>query len=145
MEALLIILVPGVLGGLLFALLFFRYGGRPDDLAGGARLSPPSIGMINMSHIRVSGVGGLGMVAMATVVAIFVPRIRLHMAIALLLGAALAGGLIVLRRRRGPLGSNNHPGAHSPLLMHTPAAAASAEPAPAPRGPRHDLAAIPAR
>jgi hypothetical protein len=73
--------------------------------------------MINMARIRVTGLGGLGMVAMAVTVAIFVPRIRLTMAIALVLGAALAAVLIGFRRKQGPLGSNNLPGAHSMLTL----------------------------
>ena len=71
-------------------------------------LLPPSPHLINMAKIRVSGVGGLGMVAMSVVVAAFVPGIRLSMAIAFVLGIALAAALIALRRRKGPLVSTFH-------------------------------------
>lgn len=145
MEPLLIIIVPGLLGGIVFALLFIRLGGGPDDARGDARLEPPSTNMINMASIRVTGVGGLGMVAMAITVAIFVPRIRLTMAIALLLGAALAAVLIALRRRQGPLGSSNHPGAHSMFPMDTPPAAAPGERGRSPIGRGQELAVIPAK
>jgi hypothetical protein len=117
MEPLLIILVPGIVGGIAIALLVsgLRPGAGP---ATRTRLEPPSPGLINMAHIRVDGIGGLGMVAMAITVAIFVPRIRLTMILALLLGAAFGAVLIVLRRRSGPLSSGNgHPGAHSMLLI----------------------------
>lgn len=143
MEPLLVIVVPGLLGGLVFALLFIRFGGGPDDAPGDARLEPPSTNIINMARIRVSGVGGLGMVAMAITVAIFVPRIRLTMAIALLLGAALAAVLIALRRRQGPLGSHIDPGAHSMFPMDTRPAAAPGERSPSSRGQGQELAIIP--
>jgi hypothetical protein len=69
--------------------------------------------LINMARIRVDGFGGLGLFAMALAVAMFVPRIRVEMGIALILGVLLAAALILLRRRRGPLTStNDHPGAH---------------------------------
>jgi len=145
MEPLLIIVIPGLLGGVAFALLFIRLGGGPHGALGDARLEPPSTNIINMASIRVAGVGGLGMVAMAIIVAIFVPRIRLTMAIALLLGAVMAAVLIALRRRQGPLGSSNHPGAHSMLLIDMPPAAASGEPSPSSRGRTQALAVVPAK
>ena len=40
-----------------------------------------------MAHIRVAGIGGLGLVAMAGVVAWNVPEIRVAMAIAVVAGA----------------------------------------------------------
>jgi hypothetical protein len=99
---LLMILLPGVLGGgLILAVLIARFGSRVNA-APDARLEPPSPHLINMAHIRVAGVGGLGLVAMAIVVAIFVPLIRVTMTIALLLGVALAAALIAFRRRQGP-------------------------------------------
>ena len=53
------------------------------------------------------------MVATAITVAIFVPQIRFAMVTALLSGTAVAAALIALRRRSGPLSSDNdHPGAH---------------------------------
>jgi hypothetical protein len=61
------------------------------------------------------------MVAMATTVAIFVPRIRVTIAIAMLLGAGLAWLLIARRRRQGPLpSSSRHSGAHAMLGIDTP-------------------------
>ena len=137
MEPLLVIIVPGILGGILFAFLFSRFGGAPDD-SGDARLRPPSTGMINMARIRVAGFGGLGMVAMAITVAIFVPRIRLTMALALVLGGAMAAALIAFRRRQGPLGSHIDPGAHSMFPMTESSAAPAPERTP-PEGPTQAL------
>ena len=120
MEPLLIIGVPGLIGGLLVALILARAGTR-SAAAPGSRLAPPSPSLINMARIRVDGFGGLGMVAMATAVAIFVPRIRLTMAIAMVLGAALAGVLIARRRREGPLpSSSHHSGAHAMFVDDPP-------------------------
>jgi hypothetical protein len=119
MEPFLIIIVPGLLGGVLFALLFARLHGTPSESEPDTRLAPPSPNLINMARIRVSGLGGLGMLAMSIVVAIFVPRIRVTMAIALVLGAAMAAVLIAQRRRQSPWNSQ-HPGAHSMLPNETP-------------------------
>lgn len=127
MEPLLIILVPGIVGGLGLALFHARFPGVPEGIPESSPLEQPSTNVINMARIRVKGVGGFGMVAMAATVAIFVPRIRLTMAIALVLGAALAAGLIALRRRQGPLPSGNDPGAHAMFPFEAPAAPRSGE------------------
>ena len=115
MEPLLIILVPGLAGGLLLALFLAHHDPRPADPPAARRpLEPTSPGLINMAHIRVDGIGGLGMVAMASAVAIAVPWIRLSVALGLILGAATAAALIVRRRKTGPLpSSSRHGGAHS--------------------------------
>jgi hypothetical protein len=112
MEPLVLVLVPGLLGGIVVALIVWRLRFAQDPVR--HRLEPPSPGLINMAHIRPEGAGGLGMVAMAVTVAIFVPAIRFAMATALLSGIAVAAVLIAMRRRNGPLSSgNDHPGAHS--------------------------------
>lgn len=115
MEPVLIILVPGLLGGVVLALMIARFGlgARSDGRTG--RLTPPSPSMINMATIRVEGIGGLGLVAAVVVVAITDPRIRLAMIIALVLGVALAVILIGLRRRTGSASGGAAPGAHSML------------------------------
>jgi hypothetical protein len=59
-----------------------------------------------MAHIRVEGVGGLGMVAAVIAVAVTDPRIRLAMFVAAVLGIGLALALIAMRRRTGPLPSS---------------------------------------
>ena len=113
MEPLFFIVVPGILGGILLAILLSRTH-VPEKGGADSRLEPMSTNLINMSSIRVAGVGGLGMVAMAIVVAIFVPRIRLTMVISLVLGAVMASVMIARRRRQGAL-STNRPGAHTML------------------------------
>jgi hypothetical protein len=105
MEPLLIILVPGLFGGLVLALLIAsKRQGTPSTVVP-RRLAAPSPSLINMAHIQVEGVGGLALVAVAMAVAVVDPRIRLAMIVAAVLGAALALFLIAMRRRTGALPS----------------------------------------
>ena len=65
--------------------------------------SPPERPQINMSNIKVAGIGGLGMVAMAIVVVFALPGIRIY-AIAAAVGGLLVGaGYVWYRRRHAPL------------------------------------------
>ena len=106
MEPLLIVLVPGVFGGLAMALLMARRKTKSPSVLVSRRLEAPTPALINIASIKVEGIGGLGMVAAVLAVAISDPRIRLAIMIAAVLGAALAIGLIVVRRRTGVLPSS---------------------------------------
>jgi hypothetical protein len=106
MEPLLIILVPGVFGGFVLALLIAGKRQRTPSIVVPRRLAAPSPALINMAHIQIEGVGGLGMVAVAVAVAVSDPRIRLTMIVAAVLGAGLALVLIAIRRRTGALPSS---------------------------------------
>jgi hypothetical protein len=120
MEPLLFIIVPGLLGGVLVALALTRVR-RRTGAESLTPLHPPSPALINIAHIPVEGLGGLGMVATAATVALFVPRIRVTVAIALLLGVVFATVLIAWRRRHGPLpSSSHHSGAHTMLIDDEP-------------------------
>ena len=111
------LLVPAILGGSVAAVVMLRrhrFGSQPPTSL------PPGLGeglyptdMINMARIRVSGVGGLGLVAMSAAVAFFVPPIRAAMIVAIIGGAAAAFAVVLYRRRRGPIGSSGRglPGA----------------------------------
>jgi hypothetical protein len=90
MEPLLIILVPGLLGGLVLALCLSLNRQKPPSIAVPRRLETPTPSLINMAHIKVEGIGGLGMVAAVVAVAIADPRIRVATIIAVGLGAGLA-------------------------------------------------------
>ena len=57
MEPLLMIVLPGVLGGVVLALVLARLGGSPERPPAVGRLEPPSTSIINMARIRVTGVG----------------------------------------------------------------------------------------
>jgi hypothetical protein len=106
MEPLLVALVPGVLGGVLVALLIASRRTRLPSAVVSRRLAAPTPALINIATIRVEGIGGLGMVAAVVAVAIADPRIRVAIMIAAVLGAGLAFGLIVIRRRTGALPSS---------------------------------------
>ena len=102
MEPLLIILVPGLFGGLVLALLPIALNRqKPPSIVVPRRLEAPTPSLINMAHIKVEGIGGLGMVAAVVAVAIADPRIRLATIIAGGLGIGLAWLLIAIRRRSG--------------------------------------------
>lgn len=103
MEPVLIALVPGVIGGLLVALLIARWRTKIPSAPFPRSLPAPTPAVINIAAIKVEGIGGLGMVAAVLAVAIADPRIRLAIMIAAVLGAALAVGLIVIRRHPAPL------------------------------------------
>ena len=105
MEPLLILLVLGIVGGIVLSLAIGRNRrGTPPTFVP-RRLEAPTPALINMAHIRVEGIGGLGMVAAVIAVAIADSRIRFAIIIALVLGAGLALAMIALRRRGGPLPS----------------------------------------
>ena len=75
MEPLVNLLVLGVLGGLVLSWLIARHRrGTPPTFVP-SRLDPPTPALINMAHIRVEGIGGLGMVAAVIAVAIADSRI----------------------------------------------------------------------
>jgi len=115
MEPLVIILLPGILGGALLAFFLAHRPARPAGNAPAVRraLPPPSPSLINMARIKIDGVGGLGMVLVALTVAITVPSIRLSVLTGLVLGVTVAAALITWRRS-GPLASSSrHGGAHS--------------------------------
>lgn len=100
MNPVTLIVVPGFLGGLLLAFLLFRMQ-APRASAPQASTPPISTDLANIASVRVAGVGGLGLVAMAMTVAWFEPTIRLHVGVGVLLGAALGVTLILVRKRRG--------------------------------------------
>jgi hypothetical protein len=116
MDPVALVVVPGILGGLLIALLIAarrdRWSGGP--LGGDARAT----GAIDAARIRVAGVGGLGLVAMALAVAWGVPRIGQTLAVGLVLGTALAAAMILRRRKAGPmLSSGKRGGANTTLAI----------------------------
>jgi hypothetical protein len=147
MEPVLMILVPGLLGGLVLALFIagHRQGTPPTFVP--RRLAAPSPALINMAHIRIEGVGGLGMVAAVVTVAIADPRIRLATVMASILGAGLALVLIAMRRRSGALSSSgDDPDTGSPLRIdgdrrrrHLAGAAGPVDQAERPEGRLQDI------
>ena len=105
MEPLLIILIPGLIGGLILAVAIrgSRHAFPPTFVY--RQLEAPSPSLINMAHIRVEGVGGLGMVSAVVIVAVTDVRIGLATIVALALGGALALALVAMRRGTGSMPS----------------------------------------
>jgi hypothetical protein len=95
------LLVLGFFGGLLIAgvTILLQRRAKPSSLITPVpyRQDPITIDMINMASIKVAGVGGLGLVAMAAAVALDVPRIAQSVGIGIFFGAI--GALIVILRR----------------------------------------------
>jgi hypothetical protein len=120
MDPIVTVVIPGFLGGLLIVLLINRFH-RPPPAAGPPDQSATATDTINMSRIRVSGVGGLGLVAMALVVAWFVPRIGQTLLVGVTFGVFLAAILIMRRRRVDPLpSSGRRTGANTTLSIDHP-------------------------
>ena len=129
MEAMGILALAGVFGGLAMAAWLYRFNREhqrnPFDSA--VRQDRPT-DIINMAHIRVEGVGGVGMVLMAIAVALGVPQVGKSMAAGLLLGALMAVVLIRRRRAAGPMpSSGQRPGANTTLAIDAPDAAPAAQ------------------
>jgi hypothetical protein len=136
-----LVLVPGILGGLVLALIIFRMQ-APSRSVDSLRNHPISTDIINMARIRVDGIGGFGLVVMALTVAWFVLRIRQHVAIGVGLGVVLAVVLIVLRRRSGPMpSSGGTPGANTTLSIDDPVAARDRDDRHLPPARVHDVTA----
>jgi hypothetical protein len=114
------ILVPGLAGGLVFAWILVQANRRSKTTAVIAAGAPgqPTTDMINIAHIRVAGVGGLGLVAVCAMVAAFIPAVGFSLAAGAGLGAMLAIGMIARRRKTGPMpSSSEHMGANSVLAI----------------------------
>ena len=143
MEPMFVLAVAGVVGGLAMAAWLFRFNRahprNPLDSAG--RQDGPT-DIINMAHIRVEGVGGLGMELMCIAVALGIPQVGKSMAAGLLLGALLAVVLIRWRRAAGPMpSSGQRPGANTTLAIDAPDSA----PAPQTTDERHNVRLVTAR
>ena len=106
MDPVVVIVVPGLIGGVAIALFMALHRSRGSKRTSGRFEADPSTDVINMARIRVAGVGGLGLLAMAGVVAWFVPRIGQTLAIGLVLGVVFAAVMILRRRRSGPMPSS---------------------------------------
>jgi hypothetical protein len=101
------IMVLSVVGGAIAAvfLIVSRRSGlgtselRPDPF------EHSNSDVINISHIRVAGVGGLGLMLVAAAMAVTFPRIGWSMVVSAIAGVALAMTWIVMRRNHAMKGS----------------------------------------
>jgi hypothetical protein len=109
METALALMLPGLLGGLVLAAVLARLNRTPSSkLSRRSELEPISPDVINMAHIRVAGVGGLGMMGAALIIAVNVPEIGFALLVAVALGVITAGGLIAYRSRPNQPGAGGH-------------------------------------
>jgi hypothetical protein len=118
MEVVLIMFV-GMLGGVAAGLVAIAIGWhRGDAIAAlASRRRPLDAPAINYSSLKVSGVGGLGLVVLCVGISIALPTVRQTMLTGLGLGIVLAVGL-VLWRRNAPLPSSGaKPGANTTLAI----------------------------
>lgn len=121
MDPVTLVVVPGFLGGIVIALVAVRLQRGSLSRTDPFTREPISTDVINMARIRVAGIGGLGLVAMAVVVAVAVPRIGQSLAAGLVLGALFAIVLIARRSRSGPLpSSGQQAGANTTLSIDAP-------------------------
>jgi hypothetical protein len=133
-----IVMLPLAAGAVL-ALVMRRFGGPPRTQPTGSsdRFADSITDVINVSRIRVTGIGGLGLVAIALAVAIELPRVGLSLVVALGGSIVAAACVILFRRRRGPLGSDGEqPGARTMLIAGDDGDGDGDEPAPAPHAER---------
>jgi hypothetical protein len=121
MDPVVVIVVPGLIGGVAIALFMALHRSRSSKRTSGRFDADPSTDVINMARIRVAGVGGLGLLAVAGVVAWFVPRIGQTLVIGFGLGVVLAAVMILRRRQSGPMpSSGRRPGANAILSIDEP-------------------------
>jgi hypothetical protein len=120
MDPVMLVIVPGFLGGLVIAVFIITRQRKPDDGVRPLvfRENPLSTDVINMARIKVAGVGGLGLVAVSVVVSLFMPSIRRPVTVSLILGVLFGAILILRRRRAGPMpSSGRRPGANTTLAI----------------------------
>jgi hypothetical protein len=99
MDSLVPFVVPALLGGAVCAIGLFLWNRTAAPSLGPTPSGPPlSTDIINMAQVNVAGIGGLGLIAMAAVVAWNIPRIGTELAIGLVGGVVLAAGLVAWRR-----------------------------------------------
>lgn len=90
----------GMLGGLLVLTVIRRLNRMPDDSAADVFLRDGlSTDVINFSRLRVSGVGGLGLVVVAVAIAFSLPFVGVSVALGLIGGIALSFALRGYRRQ----------------------------------------------
>ena len=149
MDPVTTILASGFVGGLVIAAFYVgwqRWHGSTPGLVAHSRPEPLSIDAINFSSLRVAGIGGLGLVAMALAVAIDIRRIGETIAIGFVFGLAIALVLIVRRRRTGSMpSSGSHMGANTILSIDAPALGHGDDPSGARGARRLDVLMAPGR
>jgi hypothetical protein len=115
-----LLMVLAFVGGLVVAPLLALFHHRSSPVRGPLprRDDPPLVDAINIAHIRVTGIGGLGFVLLVLAVAAYIPSIGVSLATGAALGIVFAVVLILRRRHLGPLpSSGGRPGANTTLSI----------------------------
>ena len=100
---------------------------------------------INFAHVRVAGVGGLGLLVVALAVALDFALVGVVLAAGLAGGLVAALAIILWRRRSGPLtSSSSGPGARGALFSEMVDPTPAASPAADDRQPRRTAVTVPA-
>jgi hypothetical protein len=101
-------LVAGVLGGLVIAAVLVLAQRQRYGLTGPSPFDGvPARDVINISSIRVAGLGGLGMIAVSVGLALTFPSIGWSLLLSAVLGTLLAVILIWRGRKLGPMRSSS--------------------------------------
>lgn len=120
MDPVALLMVVAFVGGLVVAPLLTLFHHRSSRVREPLprRDDAPLVDAINIAHIRVTGVAGLGFVLLALAVAAYIPSIGVSLATGAALGIVFAVVLILRRRRIGPLpSSGRRPGANTTLSI----------------------------
>ena len=120
MDPVTLLMVVAFVGGLVVAPLLMLFHHRSSRVREPLPLrdDAPLVDAINIAHIRVTGIGGLGLVLLALAVAAYIPSIGVSLAAGAALGIVFAVVLILRRRRMGPLpSSGGRPGANTTLSI----------------------------
>jgi len=131
MAPILLVVASGLVGGLAMAVWALGLGKRfrgPAD-ADAFVHQPLSTDLINMSSIKVAGLGGLCLVVLCAAIAIQIPQIGRSVLTGLVLGGALAVVWIARGRRAGPMPSSGaQSGANTILSIDAPFGPSTDEP-----------------
>lgn len=111
------ILVAAVGGGLLAGLLTLTNRKVSSTVVTRSAIEPLSPDAINMAHIKVEGIGGLGLMAAGVIVAISLPEIGVSLLAGVGLGAGIAVGLIAYRSHVSATGAGGSDGQPPSVLM----------------------------
>lgn len=143
MDPVTFVLVCSTVGGTIIAATVFRLQ-RPSSRVDAGEDLRISTDVINAARIRVAGIGGLGLVAMAATVAWNVPAIRVAVGTGMLLGLVFAVALIARRRSSGLPSSGQRSGANTTLAIDQRPAAPDDAITDAPSRPSRLDASLPA-
>jgi hypothetical protein len=111
------VLIALVGGWLLAGVLALTNRRASSGVVTRSAIEPLSPDAINMAHIRVEGIGGLGLIAAGVIIAIYLPEIGFSLLAGVGLGAAIAVGLIAYRSHVSATRPGGYDGQPPSVLM----------------------------